>query len=110
MSTYFLSRGGLLFVAKSDIRIATGLVKGKMCLTEFYRTAIVCKPISYQSYCQLFSVHHTLGRYGEHYRSECEPLLLHGLTTIGRCADHYWSARGAIVLCGMKFYSSYTGR
>ncbi len=46
MSTYFLSRGGLLFVAKSDIRIATGLVKGKMCLTEFYRTAIVCKPIS----------------------------------------------------------------
>ena len=40
MSTYFLSRGGLLFVAKSDIRIATGLVKGEMCLKEFYRTAI----------------------------------------------------------------------
>ena len=41
MSTYFLNRGGLLFVAKSDIRIATGLVKGKTCLTEFYRTAII---------------------------------------------------------------------
>ena len=41
MSTYFLSRGGLLFVVKFNICIATGMVKGKMCLKEFYRTAIV---------------------------------------------------------------------
>ena len=32
------------------------------------------------------------------------------LTTIGRTAEHYWSAHGAIVLCGMKFYSSYAPR
>ena len=30
----------MLFVAKSNIRIATGLVKGRMCRKKFYRTAI----------------------------------------------------------------------
>ena len=33
--------GGLLFISRPFIPVITGLVKGKMCLTEFYRTAIL---------------------------------------------------------------------
>ena len=40
--TAFLWReGGLLFISRPFIPVITGLVKGKMYLPEFYRTAII---------------------------------------------------------------------
>ena len=103
MSTCFFSGVGLLFVAKSNIRIATGLVKGKMCQKEFYRTAIlICVP----------------QRYDKSRTPPASPLALRrgtratvsskrgggnseaksGKAVVVGGMNHYWSASGAIVV------------
>ena len=38
---YFIDGGGLLCILRPFIHVITGLAKGEMSLTEFYRTAIV---------------------------------------------------------------------
>ena len=39
----FIDGGGLLFILRSFIHVITGLAKGEISLTEFYRTAIIAK-------------------------------------------------------------------
>ena len=55
--------GGLLFISRPFIPIITGLVKGKMCLTEFYRTAIIL--FKYKSLGSLYNAKNEMRRFSE---------------------------------------------
>jgi len=39
-TAFFMEGGGLLFISSPFIHVNTGLTKGEMSLTEFYRTEI----------------------------------------------------------------------